>query len=64
MDKIKGYLVLRLQQRMEFSDSPFPASVDFTKDKDFLGVCLVFRRKKDAEKYAGKEAEVRKITGA
>lgn len=50
-----GWLVLRLKQKMETNFS-FP--LDMANHPDIWGVCLVFRRKKEAEEYAGKDAKV------
>lgn len=51
---VKRYLVLKLARKFEVTGFPFaiPAQVDFATDKELLGVCYVFKNRKDALRYA------------
>lgn len=59
MAKLKvGWLCMRMSRKLDTNLYP----IDMTNNPQIWGVCLVFRRKKDALKYAGENAKIYPIS--
>ena len=54
-----GWLVMKMSQKMELTNG---MSVDATDHPQLWGICLVFRRKTEAQRYAGKDGKIYAIS--